>query len=187
MPRLPTIRVTGSHDISTTSVSEVVVLWGSVMVIVERSSPGLREAGLELAALGAPARLLVEGVRGQAAQPLDRHPVDGAPLRGELGPGRLVHERHELVGEPRHRAADADPADVRAAADAVDPAPLRDVALDHRAPAPELDDALLRAVLGGEVALLVVAGPVAALVHGGAEQPPGPQRLVQRDHRGLAR
>ena len=43
-----------------------------------------------------------------------------------------------------------------------------------------------RAVLGGEVALLVVAGPVAALVHGLAEQPGGPQRVVQRDHRRLA-
>src|SRR6476659_918512 len=141
MPRLPTIRVTGSHDISTTSVSGVLVWWGSVMVIAEPSSPGLREAGLELAALGAPARLLVEGVQGQAAQPLDRHAVDGAALGGELGPGGLVHERHELVREPRHRAADADPADVGTATDAVDPAALRDVALDHRAPAPELDNA----------------------------------------------
>ena len=43
-----------------------------------------------------------------------------------------------------------------------------------------------RAVLGGEVALLVVAGPVAALVHGGAEQPLRPQRVVERDHRRLA-
>ena len=37
-----------------------------------------------------------------------------------------------------------------------------------------------------EVALLVVAGAVAALVHGLAEQPGGPQRLVERDHRRLA-
>src|SRR6476659_10209263 len=186
MPRLPTMRVTGSHDISTTSVSVEDVLRGSVMVIAIRSSPGLLEAGLELAAPGAPARFLVEGGLGQAAQPLDRDPVDGAALRRELRAGWLVHERHELVGEAGHRAADADAADVGAAADAVDPAPLGDVALDHGAPAAELDDALLRAVLRGEVTLLVVAGPVAALVHGGAEEPAWPQRLVQRDHRGLA-
>ena len=38
----------------------------------------------------------------------------------------------------------------------------------------------------GEVALLVVAGAVAALVHGRAEQPLRPQRVVERDHRRLA-
>src|SRR5262249_272779 len=58
-------------------------------------------------------------------------------------------------------------------------------ALDHRAPAAELDQALRRAVLGGEVALLVVAGPVTPLVHGGPEQPGRPERLVQWDHRRL--
>ena len=40
---------------------------------------------------------------------------------------------------------------------------------------PELDDALGRAVLGGEVALLVVAGAVAAFVDRLAEQPRRPQ------------
>src|SRR5215510_16195876 len=56
---------------------------------------------------------------------------------------------------------------------------------DLRAPAAELDQALRRAVLGGEVALLVVAGPVTPLVHGGPEQPGRPERLVQWDHRRL--
>src|SRR6185295_3763284 len=98
--------------------------------------------------------------------------------RREPAAGGLVHERHELVGEAGHRAADADPADVGTAAHAVDPAALGHVALDHRAPAPELDDALGRAVLGREVPLLVVAGPVTAFVDGVAEQPRRAQGLV---------
>ena len=101
--------------------------------------------------------------------------------------GGRVHERLELVREAGHRAADADAADVRAAAHAVDPAALGHVALDDRAPAAELDQALGLAVLGGELALLVVAAAVAALVHGRAEEPLGPQRLVERDHRRGAR
>src|SRR6478672_13783327 len=186
MPRLPTIRVTGSQAISTTSVFEVEVFRGSVMVIVVLPSPGLLVAGLELAALGPPARFLVQRLGGDAPKPLDGPAVDRAAPRRELRARRLVHERHELVREARHRAADADAADVRAAADAVDPAALRHVALDDRAPAPELDDALGGAVLRREVTLLVVAGAVAALVDGGAEQPARPQRLVERDHRRLA-
>ena len=48
---------------------------------------------------------------------------------------------------------------------------LGDVAVDHRPPAAELHEALGRAVLVGEVALLVVAAAVAAFVDGLAEQP----------------
>src|SRR6185369_14057019 len=90
---------------------------------------------------------------------------------------------HELVRKARHGAADTDAADVRTAADAADPAALRHVALHHRPPAAELDDALGRAVLVGELALLVVAGAIAALVHRAAEQPERPQLIVERDHR----
>ena len=92
----------------------------------------------------------------------------------------LVHERHELVREAGHRARHADAADVRAAADAVDPAAHRHVALDHRPLAAELDQAaVVGAVLGRELALLGEAGAVAALAHGAPEQPLRPQRLVQ--------
>src|SRR4029077_1898307 len=80
----------------------------------------------------------------------------------------------------------ADAADVGPPADAVDPAALRHVALDDRTPAAELHDALGRAVLVGEVALLVVAGAVAPLVHGVPEQPLRPQLRIERDHRRLA-
>ena len=96
----------------------------------------------------------------------------------------LVHERHVLVGEAGHRAGHADAAHVRAAAVAVDPAADRDVALDDRALAAELDQAAgVVAVLGREVALLGEAGAVAALAHGPPEQPLRPQRLVELRHR----
>src|SRR5207248_4806026 len=110
----------------------------------------------------APLGLFVGGLRGEAAESADHGAVHRARGGGHLRPGWLVHERHELVGEAGHGAGDADAAHVRAATHAVDPAALGHVALDHRAPATEFDQALGRAVLAGEVALLVVAGPVAA-------------------------
>src|SRR3984957_19283004 len=153
MPRLPTILVIGSHAISTMPVS-------SAVVIGCPSLPGLLETGEEL----------VARLGGEAAQRADHGSVHAAGRRRDPRPWRFIHERHELVGEAWHRAGDADAAHVRAAADSVDPAPLRHIALDHRPPAAQLDQALGRAVLGGEVALLVVPGPVAALVHRRAEQ-----------------
>ena len=102
-------------------------------------------------------------------------------LRRQQRARRLIHERHELVGKARHRAADADAADVRAAADARHPAALADVALHDRAPASQLDDAERRAVFVGELRLLVVAAAVAAFVHRLPEQPRRPQRLVRAE------
>src|SRR5215469_14132670 len=157
MPRLPTIRVMGSQAIS---VSWPVV-WPSVVVIAR--SPRLLVAGEKFAALRPPLGFLVRGAGGEAAEGTDGGAVHLARRGGHPRAGRLVHERHELVGEAGHRARDADPADVRAAADAVDPAALGHVALDHRPPAAELDQAAGRAVLTGKLALLVIAGAVAAL------------------------
>src|SRR4029077_17794606 len=127
-------------------------------------SPGLLEARQELIAALAPLGLLVSGPRGESAQSADHGAVHRARRGGDLRPGRLVHEGHELVREAGHGAGNADAAHVRAAAHAVDPAALGHVALDHRAPAAELDQALGRTVLGSELAFLVVAGPVTALV-----------------------
>src|SRR5215469_9114778 len=155
MPRLPTILVIGSQAISTMPVSSAVVISSSLL------SPGLLEAGQELVTLFAPLGLLVGRLGGEVAQGADHGPVHAAGRGGDPRTRRLVHERHELVRESRHRAGDADAAHVRAAADPVDPAALGHVALDHRAPAAQLDQALGRAVLGREVTLLVVAGPVA--------------------------
>ena len=71
-----------------------------------------------------------------------------------------------LSGKSRHGTADTDPADVWTAADSRHPSAFRDVAIHDRSPASELHDALRRAVYFGEIALLVVAGPIASFMHG---------------------
>src|SRR4051794_23429941 len=117
MPRLPTMRVIGSHAISTSSLPWLAVSRRlSVAVISSPPSPGASRAGGQLRARPAPLGLPVQGVRGDAAQAPDGGAVQTDRGGGELAAGRLVHERHELVGEARHRAADADAADVRATA-----------------------------------------------------------------------
>src|SRR5262245_15097375 len=145
MPRLPTMRVIGSQFISTS------LLVSAVAMVAPLSTPAvsvvaglqLRSiAGVELSALVAPARLLVEGLDREVAQRPDDGAVNLAGLGRHPRSRRLVHERHELVGEAGHRAADADAADVGAAADAAEPAALGHVALHDRPPAAELDDAL---------------------------------------------
>ena len=55
--------------------------------------------------------------------------------------------------------------------------------LHHRAPAADLHQALGRAVFVGEVALLVIAGAIAAFVNGLAEEPGRPQLFIERNHR----
>src|SRR5512135_362814 len=160
MPRLPTMRVMGSQFISMTPVSSaVVILIPSVLsgagaarpapVVVTRycRSPGLLIARQEVIAPFPPLRLLIGRLRREAAEGADDRAVQGARGGGHLGAGGFVHERHELVRETGHGAGDADAAHVRAAADPVDPAALGHVALDDRAPAAQLDQALGRAVL----------------------------------------
>src|SRR5580658_6935835 len=97
--------------------------------------------------------------------------------------GRLVHEGHELVRETRHRAADTDAADVRATADAGHPSALRNVAVDNRPPATELDQASRRVVVAREITLLIRRSTVAAVVDGVAEQPLRTQLIVERGDR----
>src|SRR5581483_1333081 len=162
MPRLPTMRVIGSHAISTRPVFSSLVARAGRSVVVIRLPPLGPIAGEQLVARSSPLRFLVDRLGRDAAQAADEAAVRAAG-RGRHPAARwLVHERHELVGEARRRAADADAAHVGAGADAVDPPALGDVALHDGAPAAELHDALGRAVLGGEVTLLVVAAPVAA-------------------------
>src|SRR5438094_6160652 len=178
MPRLPTILVTGSHVISTMLPPALVA------ILIAPFSPRRPVTGRELATLLPPAGFLVLGFGRDLAQGPDHAAVETAGGGGDLRAGWLIHEGHELVGEARHGAADADATHVGAAAHTVDPAPLRHVALDHRTPAAQLHQALGGAVLGGELALLVVPGPVAPLVHGGAEEPLRAEGLVERDHGG---
>src|SRR5271167_625207 len=97
-------------------------------------------------------------------------------------PRRFIHERHELVGEPRHRTPNADAADVGATANSGHPSALGNVAVHHRSPASEFHNALGGAVDLREIALLVVAGPVATVMHGTAEQPGRTQLIVQWNH-----
>src|SRR5215468_2451228 len=134
MPRLPTILVIGSQVISVSSapaVLSVELISGAVVM----ASPRLLVSGAEFGALHAPLRFLVRRLGGETAQAADDRAVHAARGRGHGRARRLVHERHELVGEAGHGAGDADAAHVGAAADAVHPAALGDVAVDHRPPA----------------------------------------------------
>src|SRR5947208_13607599 len=185
MPRFPTILLIGSQFISTMFAGcSSTRSPGSTRVAMAPSLllPPRPVAGRELGALVAPLGLLVDGVVGDAAQLADNGAVGAARGRGDLAAGRLVHEGHELVGEAGHGAGDADAADVGAAADAVHPAALGDIAVADRSPAAQLDEALGRAVLRGKIPLLVIPRAVAALMHGLAEEPGGAQGIVERDH-----
>src|SRR4051794_33103008 len=106
-------------------------------------------AGGQLTAAVPPLRLPVDRIVGDGAEATDHPAVHANDRRRQDAAGRLVHEGHELVGEAGHGAGDADAADVGAAADAVHPAALGDVAVDYRAPAADLHQALGRAVLVG--------------------------------------
>src|SRR5579875_554893 len=200
MPRLPTIRVIGSQDISTRVRSSLSAggLSTVAMFFSLFSLPGRTAARRALRVLSVaprtvtggqlrtpvtPAGLFVHSVVGEVPQRPDQPPVQAGDPRRELASRRLVHEGHELVREARHGATDADAADVGAAAEARHPASLGHVAVHHRPPATQLDQALGRAVLGGELALLVEAGPITPLVHGAPEEPGRSQLLVERDHR----
>src|SRR5664279_2360423 len=123
MPRLPTMRVMGSHAISTRPFLPSPMLLGLGMIDVMAPPfcakgvgrlPGASGAGGQLLAGFAPLRLLVERGRRLGAQGSHGLAVRLDRVGRELAPGRLVHERHELVGEARHCAADADASDVGA-------------------------------------------------------------------------
>src|SRR5215472_1772648 len=107
MPRLPTMRVIGSHDMSTSVRFLVSGSW-TVAIRLPRSVAGGPVAGRQVATAMPPPGLLVDRVVGEAAQGLHQGAVGARDARRELAPGRRVHEGHELVREARHRAADAD-------------------------------------------------------------------------------
>src|SRR6185295_6430832 len=104
MPRLPTMRVIGSQAISTRPLASL------VFVAIELPPLAL-VPGEELAPRCPPLRFLVDRLRSDAPQPADHRAVCTARHRRHARARRLVHERHELVGEARHRAADADATD----------------------------------------------------------------------------
>src|SRR3984893_2450980 len=99
----------------------------------------------------------------------------------------LVHERHELVWETRHRATDANTSNVWAAADSSHPSALSDIALHHRTPAAQLHNAGRRSIFFRELGLLVIAPAIASFVHRCSKEPCRTQGIVQRNHRGSLR
>src|SRR3954454_23220361 len=119
MPRLPTMRVIGSHAMSTMRPASG--LMGSRVAAIALP-PARLVARVEMRALVPPLGFLVDGLVGDAAQPPHGAAVDADQVRADPAAGRRVHERHKFVGKARNRAADADAADVRAPADSGHPA-----------------------------------------------------------------
>src|SRR5579859_6191342 len=106
----------GSQVISVSSGASSEALDCPYSVAVIATSPRLLVAGAEFGALHAPLRFLIRRLRGEGPQAADNRAVHAAGRRRHRRARRLVHERHELVREPGHRAGDADAAYVRAAA-----------------------------------------------------------------------
>src|SRR3954462_15621109 len=98
MPRLPTILVIGSQDMSTMLGASGWTLSRVAMVIPLLVAPARLVAGGQLVAVVAPARLLVDRRVRDAAQLADPAPGSGGDRRREPPARAGVHERHELVG-----------------------------------------------------------------------------------------
>src|SRR5262245_30741456 len=129
MPRLPTMRVMGSHAISTSWPGSRLTCDGSGMIVVirlrflnalhpkarqrnDQHLPGASRSGFEFRAGVPPARLLVDGASGDVAQAADHRSVQARGRAGKLAARGLIHEGHKLVGEAGHGATDADSADI---------------------------------------------------------------------------
>src|ERR1700733_5910590 len=106
-----------------------------------RDLPGAACPGDQFGARMAPPRFLVEGAGRDTPQATNHASVQTRCRARKLAARWLIHEGHELVGESRHRAPDADAADVRATTDSIDPPALGHVALHDRAPTAKLDNA----------------------------------------------
>src|SRR5690348_10201467 len=109
------MRVIGSHAISTRPLASLDFPVAG-RVVATALPPRLLVAGDELPAGDAPLGFLVDRLLRQAPQGADGRAVEAARHGRHAGAGWLVHERHELVREARHGAADADAADVGATA-----------------------------------------------------------------------
>src|ERR1700722_2508969 len=142
--------------------------------------------GLIFASVIAPLGLFVERAVGDLAETADQSPIGLDENGRDAAARRLVHERHELVRETGHGAADADAADIRAAANTGDPATLGHVALHHGAPAADLHKAFARTVLLRKIGLLVIGATIATLVYRRSEKPSRPAMTINGNHRGEA-
>src|SRR5262249_29326420 len=120
---------------------------------------------------------------GEPPEPPD-HPAHAPGGEGGDGrAGRRLVERTELVGKTRHGAPDAHAACPHAPTHVIDGTALHDVAVDNRAPAADLHEALWVAVAFAEDALFVEPGPRAAMMDRCAKEPSGPAELVERRQR----
>src|SRR5580700_9924395 len=84
--------------------------------------------------VASPGRFLIQGRLRESAQRVNRAPIRHHRARRKQRSWWLIHERHELVREARHGAADADATDIRASANSSHPASLSHVALDDGSP-----------------------------------------------------
>src|SRR5215831_17058201 len=98
MPRLPTMRVIGSHAIET-SLRRSVPTGSRVMLIADLllTRPARLVAGGQLRTIVVPLGFAVDGAVGDAAERADQRPVGAYERSRDTASGRLVHERHELV------------------------------------------------------------------------------------------
>src|SRR6266566_8435169 len=156
MPRLPTMRVIGSHDISTSCDGGVGLssrltcvaimlspLFGLLYVdVVSLPSPSWLVTRGQLSTGMSPGRFLVERVIRQLAETPQGSAPDAHDSRREFRPGRLIHKWHEFVGKSRHGTANADATHIGTASDTIHPASLGNVAVHHRSPATQLHQAL---------------------------------------------
>src|SRR6202021_4336871 len=104
-------------------------------------------------------------------------------IRGEQRTRGLIHERHKFIRKSRHGASNANPTHVWTTTQAAHPSALSHVALHHRSPTTQLDDALNRAIFRGEFRLLIVTAAVAPYVHALAKGPGGAKCSARRHSR----
>ena len=72
-----------------------------------------------------PLRFFIYRVVRYASQGANGRPIYFDRFRRDGSPWRRIHERHEFVGEARHRASNADTHHIRTAADPCHPSALR--------------------------------------------------------------
>jgi len=188
-PRLPTMRVMGSQFISTRPplvLAAIAMTRPPVLQLLQQrgtaaitTSAGIRSSGPVRAA---PLRLLVQRLRGEGRGATAARPPRAArPWSRGWPPGGSSHERHELVGKP-HGAADADAADVGAAAHPADPSALGTLHLTTGPQQPSFTIALRRPVLVGRSRpAFVVTGAIANPRDRPPEEPQGAKLVVERD------
>src|SRR5215475_13254388 len=103
----------------------------------------------ELRACMSPLRLFIYASVCNRAQRTNEFPIRTDQHTRERRPRRLIHERHELIRESWHRAANANSSHIRAPADAIHPAAFRHIAIHHRTPATDFDKAFGRTIFVG--------------------------------------